>query len=138
MEKVNVLDLIPQRTPFVMVDEILQVDEKEASTTFYIAEGNVMSRSGKFRAGGIVENIAQTAAVLAGYGYCKRGEEIPIGFIAGVKALIVKELPSIGDTVTTKIKLLKSLMNVLIIEGSMSNSEGKTLATSEIRIFIQA
>ena len=63
----NILELIPQAPPFVMVDVLLYTDELSSRSRFIIKPDNVMVQNGCFTEGGLLENIAQTAAARAGY-----------------------------------------------------------------------
>ena len=61
-----IIELIPQRNPFVMVDKLLSATETTAHTSFEIKAGNILLNNGFFSEAGLVENIAQTAAAHAG------------------------------------------------------------------------
>ncbi len=63
----NITSLIPQKYPFVMVDKLLYIDETSARSSFYIKGDNVFVKNGFFTEGGLLENMAQTAALKAGY-----------------------------------------------------------------------
>ena len=65
----NILSYIPQRPPFVMVDEIIDSGEKKTCSKFLIKEDNIFVENGFLKEPGLVENIAQTAAARAGYTY---------------------------------------------------------------------
>jgi predicted hotdog family 3-hydroxylacyl-ACP dehydratase len=58
----NVLNLIPQKPPFVMIGRLLHWDEKLTRTSFLVNDDNVFVEDGEFREPGLIENIAQTAA----------------------------------------------------------------------------
>ena len=38
----NILDLIPQRPPFVMIDQLLDADEMSAKGRFFIDKSNIL------------------------------------------------------------------------------------------------
>ena len=58
----NILSLIPQRPPFVMVDALAYTNEKATATVLKITEQNIFVNKGELTESGLVENIAQTAA----------------------------------------------------------------------------
>src|ERR1700761_9603030 len=110
----DILKLIPQKPPFVMVDKLVYSDDNITRTSFTIPQDNVLVIDGKFTAAGLMENMAQTAA--AGEGNLARIEERPIdiGFIAGVKDLEIFDLPAIGDELQTEVKFETRLLNAAI------------------------
>src|SRR5450759_4952140 len=93
----NILTLIPQRAPFVMVDELLCSDGNSIQTRFRVKEGNVLVMNGEFSEGGLLENIAQTAAAGAGYMSIKEKKPVSAGYIGAVKNLEIFDLPKIND-----------------------------------------
>ncbi len=66
MSDENVLSLIPQRPPFVMIDRLVSSDADIIKTSFKITGDNIFVTDGRFREPGLLENIAQTAAARAG------------------------------------------------------------------------
>src|ERR1700744_5378500 len=115
----DILKLIPQKPPFVMVDKLLYSDDNIHRTSFVVQAGNVLVIEGKITAAGLMENMAQTAA--AGEGNLARIEDRPIdiGFIAGVKDLDVFELPQVGEELTTEVKFETRLLNAAIVTGKV-------------------
>lgn len=133
----ELLTYIPQRAPFVMVDKIYEKGEDFLISGFSIVEGNVLVEEGLFKEGGLVENIAQTAALLAGTKFIDSGKEVPLGYIAGIKNLEVKNLPSAGTEVYTKTTITHDLMNIQVVEGEVFDENDQKIAGCELRIFIK-
>jgi 3-hydroxymyristoyl/3-hydroxydecanoyl-(acyl carrier protein) dehydratase len=135
MAEENILHLIPQRPPFVMVGRLLHADENGTRTSFRIKEENIFVEKGRFREAGLMENIAQTAA--AGAGYLSRLENKPVqvGYIGAVKNLEVSGLPETGDELVTEIKVESRIFNVAVVSGIVRCNE-KILAKCEMKIFI--
>jgi 3-hydroxymyristoyl/3-hydroxydecanoyl-(acyl carrier protein) dehydratase len=50
----HITELLPQRPPFVMIDEILEADEKISRGRFEIREGHLFVEGGYFTVPGIV------------------------------------------------------------------------------------
>ena len=63
----DIAQLIPQRSPFIMVDELLYGDDSLSRSRFLVRSGNLLVDRGRFTPGGLLENIAQTVAAGAGY-----------------------------------------------------------------------
>lgn len=128
---------IPQRPPFVMVDKILEKGDDYLISGLQIEEENILVENGNFKEGGLMENIAQTAALFAGTKYVDQGKDIPLGYIAGIKNVVVKRLPLSGKEIYTKTTLTKELLNIQIVEGTVFDQEKEVIAHCELRIFIK-
>ncbi len=131
----NILNLIPQRPPFVMVEKLIFADETKAESSFTITEDNVLTEAGYFSEAGIIENIAQTAALQAGYVASEKGEKTPLGMIGGIKNLEIKSLPGINSTINTRVSVEHEVMNAKIVKGTVYlNNE--LIAECEIKVFL--
>ena len=136
-DKKKVIELIPQRYPMVMVDGLIYNDEITTISKLSIFKDNIFCSNGYFNEAGLIENIAQTAALRSGYEAMKSNEEPTVGFIGSVKKMKIYELPKDNDIIHTKVTILTRLMNVLIIKGEvMVNS--KIIAEGEMNIFLQS
>ena len=65
----EVSDLIPQKTPFVMIDKMYYFSGDKIVSGFTISEENIFSFNSLFTASGLIENMAQTVALHTGYQY---------------------------------------------------------------------
>lgn len=128
---------IPQRPPFVMVDALYEKGEDYVLSGFTVAANNLLVEGGLFQEGGLVENIAQTAALLAGIRAVEACLPVPLGFIAGIRNLEIKQLPAIEESIRTHARLTHDLGNVQVVEGSVFNHDDELLARCELRIFIK-
>ncbi len=133
----QILEFIPQRAPFLLIDSVYELEEEKLVTGFKIPKDHVLCDSGKLTEGGLVENIAQSAALFAGSGFRERGEEVPVGYIASIKGLKVSGLPDAGAAIFTTITFEKAIMNIQIVNGTVRDAAGKELASCELRIFIK-
>lgn len=127
---------IPQRDPIVMIHELIEASEEHAVTRLYIFAENVFVRNNFFQEPGMVENIAQTAAVQVGYIFKKKGMSVPIGYIAGIKDLKINNLPPVGATISTSVRLLNQVLDVTLVEGTVKLGE-ELLGRCEMRIFVK-
>lgn len=134
--KDNILAYIPQQPPFNMVDTLTDVSEKSAASTFEIFESNVLSSDGIFRESGLIENMAQTIALFAGYNAREKDISPPIGYIAGIKKLEIVRRPNVGETIHTQIEIVNEVLNIQIAEAKVFDKTNKELASCEMRIFI--
>ena len=126
---------IPQRPPMVMIDTLWQTDEALTRTGLSIHPDLLFVENNRFSTPGLLENIAQTAAVRAGYYYVNRNEPVPLGFIGGFKNIQVSALPEVGATITTEVRPKHEVLDIIIYEGKVM-CEGSLLINCEIKIFI--
>jgi 3-hydroxymyristoyl/3-hydroxydecanoyl-(acyl carrier protein) dehydratase len=134
LNKESITEIIPQRPPMVMIDNLIVCDENYTETTFYIDGNNVFAKEGYFSEPGLVENIAQTAAARIGY-LCKQAKvEVPIGYIAAVKNLQIHFIPPVNTTITTQIKVTHQVLDITVINGTVTVDD-KLAAECEMKIF---
>ena len=133
----DILPLIPQRPPFVMISKLLSSDESSTRTSFQIREENIFVEKGFLREPGLMENIAQTAAARAGYMARMANMPVQVGYIGAVKNLeIIGDLPKAGEELITEIKIKDQVFDVTIISGTIWCKE-VVVAQCEMKIFIR-
>lgn len=135
-DKSQVTDYIPQKSPMVMVDGLLDHTSVSCTSCFSIETKNIFCKNGLFHEPGLIENIAQTAALHSGYMAKKQNTEIKKGFIGAVKRLKIYELAKVNDTLTTTISILNQVMNAAIVKGEV-HVDNKLIAVCEMSIFTQ-
>lgn len=128
-------ELIPQKPPFVLVDQILYVDETTSHGRFSIPENHVFVKHGFYTTPGLVESMAQTAAAGTGYLYRKGNKAVPIGYIGAVQKLEVYSWPRAGTDINMEINLLTNILQVSLVSAIVKQEE-EILASCEMKIFI--
>ncbi|MFD2871788.1 3-hydroxyacyl-ACP dehydratase [Mucilaginibacter ximonensis] len=134
-ERQSILSIIPQKPPFVMVDELLFSDDNITRTSFTVTADNIFVINNEFSEAGLMENMAQTAA--AGSGNMARIEnrEVANGYIGQVKNFEVYSLPKVGDKLITEVKIEVQVFDAGIVSGKVSCNEVE-VAQCEMKIFI--
>jgi predicted hotdog family 3-hydroxylacyl-ACP dehydratase len=135
ISKEHIESLIPQRPPFVMIDELIYSDEKVSRTRFRVREDNILVENGRLSEAGLLENIAQTAAARAGFFAKNEKGPVRVGYIGAVKNFEVFDLPGIHDTLETEIVISNQVFDVTVINGSI-HCNNRLLAACEMKIFI--
>ncbi|UEG52766.1 3-hydroxyacyl-ACP dehydratase [Mucilaginibacter daejeonensis] len=115
----DITALIPQKHPFVMVGRLLHVDDELIRSSFVISPDNMMVSNGHFTEGGLIENIAQTAALRAGYVASVNGTPVKNGYIGSVKDLEILALPKVNDELITEIRVDSQIGNMTILTGQV-------------------
>jgi predicted hotdog family 3-hydroxylacyl-ACP dehydratase len=130
--------LIPQREPFIMVDEIEVVDDTHAVTTFtvlsdtyFILPDATMSETG------LIEHIAQSCSALMGSLALEQHlTNPPVGLIGEVKRFECQRRPLEGEKVCTTIEFGFTFGNVTIATGESRVGE-ELIAKAQLKIFMQ-
>jgi len=130
----DITKYIPQRHPIVMVHALVEADDSHAVTELVIEPDNIFVSNEFFAEPGLVENIAQTAAMHVGYQCSLKNIPIPIGYIAAVKDLKVQTLPKQNTRITTSVKVTNKVLDVTVVEGRVEQ-DGNLLCSCEMRIF---
>ncbi|HEX5153710.1 MAG TPA: 3-hydroxyacyl-ACP dehydratase [Parafilimonas sp.] len=130
----DILSLIPQRPPFVMIDELLMANEKGAASAFKVSEKNLFLKDGFLAEAALIENIAQTAAARIGYISLDEDKPAPLGYLAAVQNFEVFSLPKLNDEITTEIFIENVIFNVVIISGKIMCNK-KNISTCNMKIF---
>lgn len=126
--------LIPQKPPFVMIDELIYSDEINTRTTLKIREDNIFVKNGFLTEPALVENIAQTAAARAGHISTLEQKPVAVGYIGSIKNLEVFDLPKINEVIETEITLTNQIFDISVITGKIT-CNNKVIAQCEMKIF---
>ena len=129
-------ELLPQQSPFIMIDCLTKFDEKITETSFEVRNDNIFVENGKLNACALAENIAQTCAARLGYvnKYILK-KDVQIGFIGAIKNLSVVETPSVGDILTTQIEVLQDIMGVTLVDAQIV-CNNKVIVKAQMKIAI--
>jgi 3-hydroxyacyl-[acyl-carrier-protein] dehydratase len=135
MFKERILDFLPHRAPFVMVDSLVSVTAERFESEFEVADDNVLVANGAFSESGLLENIAQTCA--AGFGYLdsKQGGQPKIGYIGAMSRVHVHALPPSATRIRTVVVPTHQLGNIVMVSGK-NYLDGQLLLECEMKIVI--
>ena len=132
--------LIPQREPFMMMDEIEASDGTHAVTALTVLKENYfILYDGTMAETGLIEHIAQSCSALMGLQALEQenqGENPPVGLIGEVKRFECQRRPKIGEKVTTDIEFGFTFGNVTMATGE-SRIGDETIAKAQLKIFMQ-
>jgi len=133
--KERIVKYLPQRDPFVMVESLWLNNETTTVTSLTLTDSNCLTENGFFTESGLLENMAQTAAVRVGYGFTERGLDVPVGFITAIKDLKVHAYPKLGEVIYTEAEHVNDVMNFSIVKGRVYVNQ-LLMAEAEVRVFI--
>jgi predicted hotdog family 3-hydroxylacyl-ACP dehydratase len=129
------IDLIPQKPPFVLVDSLIAISEHDCKTTFTVSANHVLCDNGKLTVAGLIENIAQSYAAKDGYKYVMKGKQIPVGFIGDVRNFVCLKRPKINQTITTFVNIENTIFGFSLISGKIE-LDGEEIASCKMKIFV--
>lgn len=125
--KAQILNYIPQRAPFVMVDNLLNSSADGIETDFHITPDNLFLDNNVLSEYGLIENILQSLA--AGLAATNRfGANKPVnGFVGAISKLKIDMLPLAHDTLQTYITPLARLGDWYLAKGATFVDKRKLL-----------
>ena len=134
-EEFKIIDLIPQRPPMVMIDQLTHSGDKSARGRLFIKESNVFCHEGHLQEAGLIEFITQTAAAYEGYHQLSAQKEVKPGFISVIKNLVIHSLPIINSEIQSEIKVENELLGYTIITGRVLQNNS-VIAEGEMRFLM--
>ncbi len=143
---IHIKNYLPHRSPMLMVDMILMMDNEKVETIFEIKEGNIFTSNKTFIESGLIENAAQTCSSIVAKDYFvdennedKEGVNV-VGFISALKTLKIYTLPKVGSTIITKANLISKFVTddyTLCTMSCKTFDKEALLLEGEINLFIQ-
>lgn len=134
LEKIDILELIPQRPPFVMIDRLVYFDEVLTKTRFQVREDNIFVEDGRMTPSGLIENIAQTCAARMGYINCYiYKKEVKLGFIGAIKDLQILRRPLVGEELITSVEVTEEVFQMTLVKAEIE-SKGEILVSAIMKI----
>ena len=119
-----------------MVDALYKITENDCTTGLTILPDNLFCEDGFFTEPGLIEHIAQSASVFAGYNAKHKNQPALIGFIGEVKKYETFELPKAGDDLITCIHILSEVMNITLLSAETKVGD-RMVAACQMKIFIK-
>jgi predicted hotdog family 3-hydroxylacyl-ACP dehydratase len=127
--------LIPQRDPFMMVDEFEQRDDQTGVTLLTVRHDNYFRLPDDTMAEtGLIEHIAQSCSALAGSK--ATGDKPPVGMIAEVKHFGCHRRPAVGEQIDTTVTFGFSFGQMTMAHGE-SRVGADVIAEMDLKIFMQ-
>lgn len=134
LKSIDIHDLLPQREPFVMVDELTAFDNRYTSTETMVCSDNIFVDNNVFSPAGLIENIAQTCAARIGYvNKYILGKGIQIGLIGSIQNMEILALPMVGEVLNTTIDVEAEMFGMILVSARILCGE-KVIATARVKI----
>ena len=139
MRDIALEKLIPQRSPIVMVDGLLEVEAERAVTSFTVRSDNYfIDTDGCLAEAGLIEHIAQSASAFVGYKAVEKGADAPpVGYIGEVKRFECRFRPRTGDRLLTVVSVMAEAEGVILIQGT-TRTDGGIAAETQMKVYVKA
>ena len=131
--KYDILELLPQRRPFVMIDSLLYCDMAVTRASLEVREDNIFNDGGHLSTAGICENIAQTCAARLGYLSLSSGQPVRLGFIGAISNMQVLRTPRTGEVLVTEINVLQEVFNITLVHAVVRSGD-EIIAETDLKI----
>jgi hypothetical protein len=132
ISKAEIERYIPQREPFVMIDNLLEATHEKFETDFIVLPDNIFIEKGILREFALIENIAQSSSV--GLAVTKKYTNKNVdGFIGGISKLKLYDLPKVNDKLYTIVTLIANIGNMFLLKGE-NYVNGNKLLECELKL----
>ena len=131
--KHKIQDFIPQRPPFIMIDNLLAAGDRYFKAGFTITPQNIFLEHDCLREFALIENIAQTASAGLAFSGHYKGKGKPEGYLGSISKLQLYQLPKVNDTIYTIVNILAQLDTMFLIKG-VNYLGGETLMECELKL----
>lgn len=135
LEAIDVLTLLPQRPPFVMIDCLTHFDDVLTASRFQVKADNIfMGDDGVLNSCALAENIAQTCAARMGYinQYILK-DKVKLGFIGDIKHMKIWREARAGEELRTEIEVMQEVLQMTLVKARVKVGE-ETIVTADMKI----
>jgi predicted hotdog family 3-hydroxylacyl-ACP dehydratase len=119
-----------------MVSKLIYMGENSTRSSFVIQTDNVFVKDNLFQEAGLMENIAQTAALRAGYLAHAENKPAVLGYIGAVSGFEVFGLPKVNEEIITEIIVENQIFEITILSGKIWHNND-LIAKCEMKVFRQ-
>lgn len=130
---IPITNLIPQRSPFIMVDRVLNCDMTDAVTEFVVREDNIFLDNMTLAPTGIIENIAQSCAARMGCINMQQEESVKLGFIGDIRNCQIIRRPKCHEKMTTYVNIIEDIFNLTLASVTVKVGD-EVISTARIKI----
>lgn len=131
----DILKLIPQRFPMVMIDHVSSYTAETVTVDFLVQSENLFVSAAQLQESGLLEHMAQAVAAHTGYSYYIRQEAAPKGYIGSIQKVEIIRLPDVGDNLTTVVCIVQEFMGVTLVDIE-TKVQDEVIATAQMKTVI--
>lgn len=131
----EIVTALPHKKPFIMIDTLCYLDDAVIIAEFTITEDNIFVQESYFHEPGIMEHMAQSAALRSTLKAQQKGEETPLGYFAGIKKFNLYKCPKINATLKTTVRNIVVLDKATVVNVETVCNE-HMVATAEMSFYM--
>ncbi len=133
---ISVSGLLPHGKTIRVIDQLIQVGERESRLTYTIAPGSTLvDEQGRLDESAYVEMMAQAFAASHGFHLSRQERSVHNGLLLGVKDLKIFGQARIGDVLTVHLRKVTRFGAFGVVEGEVFRQDGTRLAGGQIKIW---
>ncbi|WP_299394035.1 hypothetical protein [uncultured Gelidibacter sp.] len=132
----DIKKLLPHREPMIMVDSLLDFSDGKATAGFTILKNNLFVANDEFSETGLIEHMAQAAALYTGFKNLSDNQPVKEGFIASIKKLHVHSLPTINEILKTEVTIVYDMMHMTSVKLSIFSANIE-IANAEMNLVLK-
>lgn len=129
----SILDIIPQRPPFVFVDKVVTANGMSAILSYRVSPACPLLSDDYLSIAGVLEHVAQSCAARIGYLQSQTNQPIRIGYIGGVKSIEVLRNPQVGELLITEVELIEEVFDISLLSCT-TRVEDEVIAQTTIKL----
>jgi predicted hotdog family 3-hydroxylacyl-ACP dehydratase len=127
--------LLPQKVPFVMMDRMFHFSETSLTSGLEVAIDNIFFYKGFLAEAGLIEHMAQSAALHTGYKFYLKQLPPPMGYLGSIKDISILQLPKLREEIRTTITILQEFSGITLVDISSSINDVE-IAKGQIKTVI--
>lgn len=132
----DIKTLLPHREPIILVDSLLEFSDGEATVGFTILKDNIFVNNDECSETGLIEHMAQAAALYIGFKNYSKETPAKEGFIASIKKLNIEKLPKVDQVITTNVSIIHEIMHMSTVKLSTFNN-GIEIASAQMNTILK-
>lgn len=132
----GIKQLLPHREPMILVDGMIYFDGTKSISSLTVLDSNIFVEKHQLSEAGLIEHMAQSAALLTGYKNNQNQLPIKEGFIAAIKNLKIEGIPKELDKILTEVQITYE-METMTMVNLVSKIEEQIIATAEMTLVLR-
>lgn len=134
-EKDFVADLLPQKSPFVLVDKMYAYSEISLISGLKIQSDSLFFQKECLAESGLIEHMAQSVALHTGYQFYLKKEPAPTGYIGSIKEIQIFDLPKRDQEIQTTVTILQEFAGITLVDISTTCNQ-KEIAKGQMKTIL--
>ena len=119
-----------------MVDKLFEASDSTVETGLGVCSSNIfVDKDNTLSETGMIEHIAQSAAVFAGYNDWINHRPIVLGYIAEIKKFKLEKNAMVGDCLVSSLKVVSQALNITLMDA-VTKIDDQVVASCKIKIFM--